>query len=113
MEDGRHGRRRTYQQGCPCPACVAANTAYSRAYRAALRAGRPPLGAHAPTREAVTVVTALLAEGYRRWEIARGLGRRPDRPYPELTIGRHGAAVTWRTVYRLKVLRRRLDRLDA
>jgi hypothetical protein len=113
MEDGRHGRRRTYQQGCPCPACLAANTTYSRTYRAALRAGRPPLGAHAPAREALKVVQALLAEGYRRSDIARGLGRRPDRPYPELTIGRHGAAVTWRTVYRLKVLVRRLDRLDA
>jgi hypothetical protein len=107
-----HGRRRSYQCGCACPACLAANAAYSRRYRAAQRAGRPVLGAHAPAREALKVVRVLLAEGYRRADIARGLGRQPARPWPELTIGRRGAAVTWRTVYRLKVLLRRLDRLE-
>jgi hypothetical protein len=108
-----HGRRRSYQCGCACPACLAANAAYSRRYRAAQRADRPVLGARAPARAALTIVAQLLAEGYRRADIARGLGRRPARPWPELSIGRRGAAVTWRTVYRLKVLLRRLDRLEA
>ena len=34
-------RRRTYQCGCGCPACTAANTEYIARYRAAQRAGRP------------------------------------------------------------------------
>jgi hypothetical protein len=113
MDDGGHGRRRTYQGGCPCPACLAANAAYSRRYRAAQRAGRPPLGARVPAREALRAIARLVAEGYRRADIARGLGRHPDRAHPDLNIGRHGAAVTWRTVYRLKVLVRRVDRLEA
>jgi hypothetical protein len=108
-----HGQRRSYQCGCQCPACQAANAAYSRAYRAARKAGRPVLGARAPAREALRVVTILLAEGYRRADIARGLGHQPARPWPELAIGRDGAAVTWRTVYRLRAFLRRVDRLQA
>ena len=111
-DPGPHGRRRTYQGGCPCPACRAANTAYSARYRQAQRAGRPVLGARAPAREALKVVKVLLAEGYRRADIARGLGHQPNRPWPELAIGRQGAAVTWRTVYRLRAFLRRVDRLD-
>lgn len=112
-DPGPHGRRRTYQCGCACPACTAANRQYSARYRAAQRAGRPVLGARAPAREALRVVARLLDEGYRRADIARGLGHQPNRPWPELAIARQGAAVTWRTVYRLRAFLRRVDRLEA
>jgi transposase-like protein len=71
------------------------------------------LGARAPAREALRVVARLLDEGYRRADIARGLGHQPNRPWPELAIARQGAAVTWRTVYRLRAFLRRVDRLEA
>lgn len=106
----RHGDRRTYQRGCTCPACTAANSAYSRRYRAAQRAGRPVLGARVGSREAVRLVAVLVTEGYRRADLARGLGHRPTRRWPTLTIG---AVCTWRTLYRLRALLRRLDRLEA
>jgi hypothetical protein len=109
----RHGRRRTYQQGCTCGPCRAANAQYSAAYRAAQASGRPVLGARTAGQDALRLVARLLAEGYRRADIARGIGHQPDRAWPELTVGRHGAAVTWRTVYRLRVLLRRLDRWEA
>lgn len=110
---GAHGIRRCYQAGCRCAPCQAANTAYTRQYRERQRAGRPVLGAHVAGREAVRIVATLEAEGLTRSDIARGLGHQPDRSWPELAIARDGAAVTWRTLYRLRRLLRHLDRMDA
>lgn len=99
--------RRRYQLGCRCPACTDANRQYSARYRAARRAGRPPLGAHVSGREAARVIAALVAEGYLKAEIAIMVGHR----WPVLhwrTRWRPGTRVTLRTVLLLRRIQRRL-----
>lgn len=101
MREHAHGTRRRYQTGCRCASCSAANTAYSTAYRARRRAGRPVLGAHVAGTEAARVVAALLEEGYLKRQIACWLGHR----WPVLQLrGR----VTVRTVLRLRRIQRRV-----
>ena len=103
MSDAPHGVRRTYQHGCHCRGCTDANTRYSAQYKRARRAGRPLLGAHVAGDEAARVVAALVAEGYRKAEIATWLGHR----YRFLHY-HAGAGVTVRTVLRLRAIHRRL-----
>jgi len=98
-----HGARRTYQRGCRCRDCTTVNTAYMTRYRAAIRAGRPPLGAHVAATEAARVIAELIAEHYTPAQIATWLGHR----WPVLQF-RRGAGVTVRTVLRLRVIQRRM-----
>jgi hypothetical protein len=72
-------------------------------YRSAIRAGRPPLGAHVVATEAARVIAELIAEAYTPAQIATWLGHK----WPVLQF-RPGAAVTVRTVLRLRAIRRRL-----
>jgi hypothetical protein len=95
-----HGVRRTYQHGCHCEVCRAANTAYQASYRAAARAGRRVLGAHVAAADVARAVASLVDEGYTRAQIAVALGCRCRR----LQVPRSaGAAVALRT--RIRVLR--------
>lgn len=101
MREHAHGTRRRYQQGCRCAPCSAANTAYSTAYRARRRAGRPVLGAHVAGTDAARVVAALVEEGYLKGQIARWLGYRWPvlHPRPRVTI---------RLTLRLRAIQRRM-----
>jgi len=102
-----HGVRRTYQRGCRCAACTTVNTAYSAQYRQAARAGRPPLGAHVAGTEAARVIAALVAEGYRKGQIAAWLGHRRLVLHWRVVNGK-AAGVTVRTVLRLRAIQRRI-----
>lgn len=93
--------RRCYQRGCRGPACTDANTQYLRRYRSAIKAGRPVLGAHVANTEAARVIAALLAEGFRKAQIAAWLG------YVKREL-RLRARVTVRTTLRLRVIQRRI-----
>lgn len=106
MRDAAHGTRRRYQdQACHCDLCRAANTAYSAHYREAARANRPPLGAHVAGTEAARVIAALVAEGFRKAQIARWYGyRRPERGLKLRLAG----DVTIRTLLRLRTIQRRV-----
>lgn len=97
--DDTHGLRRTYQHGCRCDACTAANRAYSTRYRQAHRVGRPPLGTHVPGTEAARVIAALLEEGYLKAEIATWLGHR-------CRVLHFSDGVTLRTTLKLRRLQR-------
>lgn len=103
MSEAAHGLRRSYQHGCSCSSCTAANTAYMAAYRRAQRAGRPVLGAHVAGTEAVRVVAALVDEGYSKVQIATWLGHR----WPVLHF-HAGEDVTVRTTLRLRAIQRRV-----
>jgi hypothetical protein len=104
LPDHPHGTRRRYQvDGCSCPFCVAANTAYMTVYRQRQRLGRPVLGAHVAGTEAATIVADLVDEGFLKAQIATWLGHR----WPVLRF-RAGAGVTLRTVLRLKAIQRRV-----
>lgn len=74
-------------------------------YRAAWRAGRPPLGAHRPGGEARRLLTQLQVEGFSRAAIARRLGH----VWPTL---QYGDRVTLRTVLTLRRLYRLVCRDD-
>lgn len=98
-----HGVRRSYQHGCRCADCRAANAAYFVRYRAAYRSGRVPLGARVHKREAERLVAALLVERFRKKDLAFALGKKR----PGLQLG-HTATVTIRTVLALRWLHRYL-----
>lgn len=98
-----HGLRRAYQVGCRCLACAAANTAYSASYRAALRRGRPPLGAHVTGRDVQRLVVSLVADGWTRAAIAIALGHTTPRL-------QYRARVTVRTQLRIRRLQREWTR---
>lgn len=107
--DYPHGTRRRYQvDGCPCPLCAAANTAYIAIYRARQRAGRPVLGAHVAGTEAASVVAALVDEGFLKTQIVRWVSSSPRYGWTLLARIRGGAGVTVRTTLRLRAIRRRV-----
>jgi hypothetical protein len=93
----RHGERRTYQAGCLCPACRAAEAAYRTTLRQGHRAGRRPLGALVPAREAARLVQRLLVERFTRCQLAAHAGL--ERHAVPVTAGQ---VVRWRTVLRIR-----------
>lgn len=97
-----HGLRRSYQHGCHCDDCRAANAAYSVWYRDAYRSGRLPLGAHVDKREAERLIQALLVERFQKKDLAHALGKK--RPGLQLVH----TAVTVRTVLALRWLHHHL-----
>jgi hypothetical protein len=101
-----HGVRATYQAGCRCAGCTAANTAYGRAWRRDRRAGRVRLGAIVSAQEARRHVRALLAERIRLQAVAAALGLRNRSP----RIHRDG--ITLRRSLALRIVRRRFLRLE-
>jgi hypothetical protein len=95
-----HGRRRTYQAGCRCGACVRENAAYQARYRASQRTGVLLLGARVNGKEARARVRALQAEHVSQ---RRGLAQ----PWNVKRLRLTGDAVTLRTLLRLRRLTRR------
>lgn len=94
----RHGERRTYQTGCRCLPCCAANAHYQEYYRTLLRTGRVPLGSRTDARETWRLITHMEREGFSRTDIARLLGLK--RPILEL----HHVLVTVRNALKIRRL---------
>jgi len=66
-----HGRRRTYQRGCRCTPCRAANAAYVQAGRLGTRKPRPPL---VSAKDAKAHLKHLQAQGVGHRQAARLCG---------------------------------------
>jgi hypothetical protein len=69
-----HGTRSTYQGGCRCLPCRAANAAYSQTYRAILRRGEHPAGQLQRASTAWRLIYSLRSEWFSQAEVARRLG---------------------------------------
>lgn len=69
-----HGTRKTYQAGCGCDPCRAAEATYRQQLRAAVRAGRRPLGTVLSPVEAQRRIRQLKAEHVTAKQIAAALG---------------------------------------
>jgi hypothetical protein len=98
-----HGQRRTYQDGCSCTPCRAAEAAYRADLRRRRVLGRTPLGAHISAVEAWRKIRAMKREGYRLAELAAylGLKSRIPRLQPDrITVRNH---VKVRRLYRVLV----------
>jgi len=91
-----HGQRRTYQAGCRCLPCKAANARAEANRRAAHRQGRRPLGSKTSPVEAARLVRVLLRERYTRRQIAQALGLKSGR------LRLHPEAITVAKYLRLK-----------
>ncbi len=93
-----HGTRQTYQgTRCRCALCRAANSRYEAEYRAGIRDGRPPLGAHVAATDVDRAVALLVAEGFSKTQIARAAGGKDARL-------RYRDTVTLRTAFRVRRL---------
>lgn len=69
-----HARRATYQAGCRCLPCCAANARYQSEYRRRLRSGTPLLGASVSGDGTAKRLRALFGEGYTQRQLAQLLG---------------------------------------
>jgi hypothetical protein len=94
-----HGRRATYQAGCGCQPCRAANAAYEAAYRRDQRLGKVRLGAVVSATEARKRVQQLRAE-HVNVAAALGLKHRDVRLHP--------AGITVRKLLKIRRLYRLL-----
>lgn len=73
-----HGTRATYQSGCGCLPCKAANSAYVQHLREQARKGIPPLGATTSAIETWRMIRALRVDGVKKQDVAKALGlKRP------------------------------------
>ena len=99
-----HGQRQTYQHGCSCPSCRAANARYVAHLRGQHARGECPLGAHVSAVDTWRLIHRMKIEHYTQAMIAKALGLKQGR----LTF--HTTAVTLRTqlkvrrLYRLRML---------
>lgn len=73
-----HGTRATYQTGCHCVPCRAAEATYRSQVRRLHARDRVPMGAYVPASEAARAIARLLIERYSKRQVARlaGLERR-------------------------------------
>jgi len=103
IDERTHGVRRTYQAGCRCKACAAAEAGYRAELRRLARTGRPPLGALVRAGDAARIVRALLVERFTRRRVAdeAGLERHTVRLSPS-------SRVRLSTILRLRRTARRL-----
>jgi glycine/D-amino acid oxidase-like deaminating enzyme len=97
-----HGQRATYQHGCRCLLCRAAEATYRRQLRRLKAHGKQPLGALISAAEARRRIRQLQAEHVTKAAIARLLGH----AHPILQLDR--PAVTVRTHLRLRRIARLL-----
>lgn len=95
-----HGTRQTYQAGCHCCPCRAANAAYIAQLRRQHATGHTPLGAHVSGVEVRRRIQQLLIERFTRAEIARRLGLKRGR------LELHTDRVTLRNVLKVRRLYR-------
>jgi hypothetical protein len=98
-----HGTRRTYQDGCSCTPCRAAEATYRARLRSRHARGLPILGALVSASETWRRIRQLRPELDTQGEIARRLGLK--RPIVELHTG-PDAKTTMRTLLRVKRLHR-------
>jgi hypothetical protein len=98
-----HGTRATYQRlHCPCAACLAANAAYSHAWRVDHRRGRVRLGAIISPLEARALLKALKIERVSAHYVAVQLGLVYKTPRLR------GTGITVRRSLKIRLIRRRL-----
>lgn len=69
-----HGVRWTYQQGCKCVPCRAAEARYRSELRKRHAKGLPILGSILPAADAARMVRSIQIEGYRRRQLAEQAG---------------------------------------
>lgn len=69
-----HGQRRTYQAGCRCLPCRAAEAAYRARLRGAQARGLPTLGMLVSPKQAARRIRQLKGEGYTAARIAQMAG---------------------------------------
>ena len=69
-----HGLRKSYQAGCHCVSCRAANSQYIAHLRQCHHEGRAPLGALVPAADAARLVRRLLLERYSQRRLAQESG---------------------------------------
>lgn len=74
-----HGHRTTYQDGCRCVPCKAANAQYQRALYALRQQGKAPMGSFVDAGTVRKLVKGMLIEGFTFAEIARRLGVKCER----------------------------------
>lgn len=74
MTDARHGLRSTYQHGCRCTPCRAANANYQQARRQGWRTGRAPLGSLVPAVDTLQILRSLEREHLGAGQVAALLG---------------------------------------
>lgn len=92
----RHGTRSTYQQGCHCMPCRAAEANYRAALRRLRAKGIQPLGATISAVEAWRRIRQIQTEHVAKAEIARRAGL----PSPRLRL--HPTRITVRTLLRIR-----------
>lgn len=97
-----HGTRQTYQAGCHCVPCRAAEATYRAGLRRQHARGKLPLGATISAVEAWRRIRQLQVERVSRTELSRRLGLQP-RP-----LRVHPDRVKLRTLLRIRHLYRQL-----
>lgn len=98
-----HGTRQTYQSGCHCTPCRAANASYIAHLRTLKAQGRQPLGILVPAADTAKRIRQLILEQMKRKDIARELGLKS----PILQLHTHpGAWLRLRSVLRIRRLHR-------
>lgn len=99
--DRRHGERRSYQLGCRCVQCRAANASYQQRRYADRKAGRAALGSHVPSARLHIMMKVLRIEQLSNGEVAAilGWGRNYSKFY-------HRSRVALRTVLKVQRLYR-------
>ena len=98
-----HGERVSYQRGCRCTRCKAANAAYVQAFRLARAEGRRLMGARVPAQRTHIAMKLLRIEGFTHKAVDDILGR--TRHYARV---RRSKVVTLRTELRtLRLYRER------
>jgi hypothetical protein len=100
-----HGQRRTYQAGCRCTPCKAAEAVYRSILRLRKAKGLPPVGKVVSAIEARRRIRQLLREGYTRARLAEMLGRRNGKLPPVLsnmTVDPRHVGIRIRTLLRIR-----------
>lgn len=104
MPDARlqHGQRSTYQAGCACTPCRAAEAAYRAALRRRQGRGLPPLGSLVPASDTWQRIRAFQREGLSKAALAHALGLKSR----ELSL--HPVRVRLRTALKVRRLYRQM-----
>lgn len=93
-----HGLRATYETGCRCTPCRAANARYWTAWRRARLAQRPPLGSRIPAARTHILLRVIRTEGISH----RRLGREVFGSYRQYKRVRTEPVCTLRTALKVQ-----------
>ena len=97
-----HGTRKTYQAGCQCTPCRAAEASYRAHIRRLHATKRPPLRSLISPVRARQIIDRLRIEHLKQAQIARALGLK------NRSLRLHPDAITVAKYLRLKLFARRL-----